>query len=75
VRSAGHKAPRHTLFNTPFLPRLSQAQMSSSALYSRKSVAYFTSSLLQANFQIIVWYILIFIFLDSEMEYQKFSTE
>jgi hypothetical protein len=76
VRSADHNTPRHTLFTIllVLLPRPFQAQIYSSAYYSRTPAAYFTPSPLQANFQYSLEHFILFI-LDRELEYQRFCTE
>ena len=62
VRSTDHKALRYVVFSTPLLSRPSEAQMSSSASYSRKSSAYFPPSMWQnikmQNYKkkLIMWY-------------------
>jgi hypothetical protein len=40
-----HKAPCYAVFSTPLLPHPSRAQISSSALYSRKPSAYIPRSM------------------------------
>jgi hypothetical protein len=50
VRSTEHKSLCYAVFSTPLLPHPSRAQISSSALYSRKPSAYIPPSMWATNF-------------------------
>jgi hypothetical protein len=52
VRSTEHKALCYVVFSTPLLPRPSWAQISFSALYSRKPSAYIPPSVWATNFHL-----------------------
>ena len=84
VRSTNHLAPRYAISSIPPLPRPSSVQIFSSTPYSQTPSASFLSSrnvndqvshLYKTTGKFIVLYILIFKFLDSNLEDKRFYTE
>jgi len=75
LRSTDLKAPRHVLFSIPLLPRSSWAQVSSSAYVFSHNVRYQDSHPNKTTGKIILPYILIFIFLDNNLEDRVLCSE